>query len=89
MKNYQDTITGKLYAFENSVNVTSLMQTNRNTPKTLISKVKGKPSDNHIWYKGDWIREKDKQIDYKEPISDIPSYDPAWITFLFEPLCCQ
>ncbi|AXX94759.1 hypothetical protein [Arcobacter ellisii] len=86
MKYYQDTITGQIYAFENHVNVEKLMQTNRNIPKTLIDKVKEKPSNNHIWYNGDWIHEKNKPIAYKEPISKIPSYDPAWITFLFEPL---
>lgn len=86
MKHYQDTITGQIYAFENHVNVEKLMQTNRNLPKTLIDNIKEKPNDNHIWHNGDWIDEKYKPIDYKEPISEIPSYDPAWITFLFEPL---
>lgn len=86
MKHYQDTITGQIYAFTEYDNVEKLMQTNRNLPKTLIDNVKEKPSNNHIWYQGDWIDEKDKPIDYKEPISEIPSYDPAWITFLFEPL---
>lgn len=86
MKHYQDTITGQIYGFYESDNVEKLMQTNRNLPKTLIDNIKEKPSDNHIWHNGDWIDEKDKPIDYKEPISEIPSYDPAWITFLFEPL---
>ncbi|MDX4059167.1 hypothetical protein Q6A89_01420 [Aliarcobacter skirrowii] len=86
MKHYQDTITGQIYAFYESDDVEKLMQTRRNIPKTLTDNVKEKPSDNHIWYNGDWIDEKDKPIDYKEPISEIPSYDPAWITFLFEPL---
>ena len=86
MKHYQDTITGQIYGFYESDNVEKLMQTNRNLPKTLIDNIKEKPSDNHIWHNGDWIDEKDKPIDYKEPISEVPSYDPAWITFLFEPL---
>ncbi len=86
MKHYQDTITGQIYAFYESDDVEKLMQTRRNIPKTLTDNVKEKPSDNHIWYNGDWIDEKDKPIEYKEPISEIPSYDPAWITFLFEPL---
>ncbi len=86
MKHYQDSITGQIYGFYESDNVEKLMQTNRNLPKTLIDNIKEKPSDNHIWHNGDWIDEKDKPIDYKEPISEIPSYDPAWITFLFEPL---
>lgn len=86
MKHFQDTITGQIYGFYESDNVDKLMQTRRNIPKTLTDNVKEKPSDNHIWYNGDWIDEKDKPIDYKEPISEIPSYDPAWITFLFKPL---
>lgn len=86
MKHYQDTITGQIYAFNDHDNVEKLMQKRRNIPKTLTNKVKEKPSDNHIWYNENWIQEKDKPINYKEPISEIPSYDPAWITFLFEPL---
>lgn len=86
MGHYQDTVTGEVYAFNEHDNVEKLMQTRRNIPKTLTDKVKKKTSDTHIWYNGDWIHEKDKPIDYKEPISEIPSYDPAWITFLFEPL---
>jgi len=86
MKHYQDTVTGQVYAFSEHDNVEKLMQTRRNIPKTLTDKVKEHPSDNHIWHNGDWINKKDKPIDYKEPISEIPSYDPAWITFLFEPL---
>lgn len=84
MKHYQDTVTGQIYAFENHVDIEKLMQTRRNIPTTLTDKVKEKPSDNHIWYKGDWIQKKDKPIDYEEPISDVPSYNPAWITFLFK-----
>lgn len=84
MKHYQDTITGQIYAFTKYDNVEKLMQTNRNLPKTLTDSVKEKPSDNHVWYKKDWIHEKEKPIDYKEPISEIPIYNPAWITFLFK-----
>jgi hypothetical protein len=86
MKHYQDTLTGQVYAFYEHDNVEKLMKTRRNIPKTLTDNVKEKPSDNHIWYNGDWIHEKEKRLDYGEPISEIPSYDPAWITFLFEPL---
>lgn len=86
MKHYQDTVTGQIYAFYEHDNVEKLMKTRRNIPKTLTDNVKEKPSDNHIWHNGDWIYEKHKPLDYKEPISEIPSYDPAWITFLFEPL---
>lgn len=86
MKHYQDTVTGQVYAFYEHDNVDKLMKTRRNIPKTLTDNVKEKPSDNHIWHNGDWIYEKHKPSDYKEPISEIPRYDPAWITFLFEPL---
>lgn len=84
MKYYQDTITGQIYAFENHVNVEKLMQTSRNIPKTLIDKVKEKPSNNHIWYDGEWINKENKNMNYKEPISEVPIYNPAWITFLFK-----
>jgi len=86
MKHYQDTVTGQIYAFSEYDNVKKLMKTRRNIPKTLTDKLKEKPSDNHIWYNGDWIHEKNRPSDYKEPISEILSYDPAWITFLFDPL---
>ncbi len=86
MKHYQDTVTGQVYAFYEHDNVEKLMKTRRNILKTLTDNVKEKPSDNHIWHNGDWIHEKHKPLDYEEPISEIPSYDPAWITFLFEPL---
>ncbi|MCG3668582.1 hypothetical protein L5F24_11300 [Aliarcobacter butzleri] len=86
MKYYQDTITGQIYAFTEYDNVEQIMQTNRNIPKTLIDKVKEKPSENHVWYNGDWIYKKDKPSNYEEPISEIFSYDPTWIIFLFEPL---
>jgi hypothetical protein len=86
MKHYQDVITGQIYAFDESDDIEKLMQTKRNIPKTLTDIVKEKPSNNYIWYNGSWIHEMNKPMDYKEPISEIPSYDPAWITFLFEPL---
>ena len=84
MKQYQDIITGQIFAFEDNENVVELMETNRNLPKTLVNKVKEKPSDKHIWYNEDWIYKKDKPIDYNEPISEVPTYNPAWITFLFK-----
>ncbi len=86
MKYYQDTVTGQIYAFDDLDNVKELMQTRRNIPKTLTDKVQEKPSDNYVWYQEDWIHKKDSPKDYQEPVSDIPSYNPAWITFLFEPL---
>lgn len=86
MKHYQDAVTGQIYAFSEHDNVEELMRTRRNIPKTLVNKVKEKPSDNHIWYTGNWVHKKDAPKNYQEPISDIPSYDPAWIIFLCEPL---
>lgn len=81
MKRFQDAQTGKIYAFEDDIDPLKL--NNRNIPEMLSKKVIEKPSDLHIWCKGDWILEKDKPDNYEEPISDIPVYNPAWITFLF------
>lgn len=85
MQNYQD-MTGKLFSFEDDIDVENLMQTNRNIPKTLTRAIKEKPSDNYVWYNGDWIHKQDKPTDYKELVSDsdVLAYNPAWITFLFK-----
>lgn len=82
MKHYQDKNTGQIYAFEYDFD--PFKSNNRNIPETLSENVIEKPSDLHIWCKEKWIHKKDKPINYKEPISDIPSYNPAWITFLFQ-----
>lgn len=84
MKYYQDTKTGKIYAFEDNVDVEREMQNNRIIPKTLISKVQEKPSNSFIWHNEEWIHEKNRPPNYKKPVSDVPSYNPAWISFLFK-----
>ncbi len=84
MKHYQDTKTGNIYAFNDNVDIENEIQNNRNIPKTLSSNIKQKPSNSHIWHNENWIHEKDKPLDYKEPISDIPAYNPAWVSFLFK-----
>lgn len=82
MKYYQDTVTGIIFAFEDDYN--PLRSDNRNRPKTLSVDVIERPSESHVWYDGNWIPDQDKPKNYEEPISDIPSYNPVWITFLFK-----
>lgn len=80
MKNYQDTVTGEVYAFEDDFD--PFFSENRNIPKTLTKNIKLKPSGTSVWYKEEWIERKDAPIDYKEPISTMPSYNPAWMVHL-------
>lgn len=77
MKNYQDMVTGQIYAFEDDYN--PFLSDNRNIPKTLIEVIQLKPTDTSVWYQGGWIEKKDVPIDYEEPISSVPSYNPAWM----------
>lgn len=82
MKHYQDTKTGKVYAFEGHINPFKL--NNRNLPlKTLTETVKEKPNENYFWYEEDWVYKNELPKDYEEPISDIPCFSPAWVSFLF------
>lgn len=53
MKEYQDTETGQIYAFEDDFD--PFTEDNRNLPKTLSVIVKPKPDDSHVWYQCDWI----------------------------------
>ncbi|MDR3485308.1 MAG: hypothetical protein P4M05_10415 [Bradyrhizobium sp.] len=80
MKNYQDTETGKIHAFEDDVDPHSL--NNRNIPLTLSEVVKQKPDGPHVWFQGDWIKQEDAPPGYKEPVSSVPSYNPAWMAYL-------
>lgn len=82
MKHYQDTVTGRIFDFEDNFN--PLESNNRNIPKTLSENIIEKPSEFHVWNNGNWIHEQDKPENYEDPISNIPSYNPAWITFLFK-----
>lgn len=81
MKHYQDTETGKIWAFDNHVDLNYYK--NRNVPETLVGNIKEKPNEDFYWYNADWVHIKDLPDDYKEPVSSVPIYNPAWVTFLF------
>lgn len=82
MKHYQDTKTGQVYAFEEHIDPFKL--NNRNLPiQTLSDKVKEKPNDDCFWYKGDWVHKNELPKEYIEPVSDVPCFSPAWVSFLF------
>lgn len=83
MKDYQDTETGKIHSFEDGVDPFSL--NNRNIPSTLSETVIPKPSESHVWLDGTWIKNSEVPAGYKPPVSSVPVYNPAWISFLFEP----
>ncbi|MCG9025695.1 hypothetical protein LH462_08365 [Laribacter hongkongensis] len=80
MKEYQDTETGMIYAFEDDYDPFSA--NNRNIPKTLTAAVKQKPDDSHVWYQNTWVKQEDVPAGYTPPISSVPSYNPAWIAHL-------
>jgi hypothetical protein len=80
MKNYQDTETGKILAFDDGVDPFKL--NNRNIPITLSETVIQKPSGSHMWFKGDWVKDTEVPEDYKPPVSSVPAYNPAWVVFL-------
>ncbi len=81
MKHYQDIETGKIWAFEDNFDIQKYA--NRRIPKNLTKFVKEKPSEEHFWYSSDWVHMSDLPTDYEEPLSSVPIYNPAWITFLF------
>jgi len=81
MNHYQDIETGKVWAFEDHFDIQK--STNRNIPKTLTELVKEKPNDEHFWHNSDWVHMSDLPVDYEEPMSSVPIYNPAWVTFLF------
>ena len=80
MKNFQDTEIGAIYAFEDGINPFELG--NRNIPTTLSETVVLKPSEFHVWFNRDWASISEVPIDYEPPISRVPSYNPAWASFL-------
>lgn len=80
MKEYQDTETGMIHAFEDDYD--PFTANNRNIPKTLTAAVKPKPDDSHVWYQGSWIKQEDAPAGYKQPVSSVPSYNPAWMAHL-------
>ena len=83
MKEYQDTETGKIWAFKDNENPLEL--NNRHIPKTLSERVIRQPSENHVWLNGRWIEKDTAPKGYVTPISSVPAYNPAWISFLFPP----
>lgn len=80
MQHFQDTETGQVYAFGDGVNPFELGY--RSIPKTLSVTVIPKPSENHVWLEGNWIHKDDAPAGYTPPVSSVPSYDPAWQSFL-------
>lgn len=80
MKNYQDMVTGQIYAFEDDYD--PFLFDNRNIPKTLTRNIKTKPTETSVWYDGSWIERNDAPTDYKESVSNVPSYNPAWMVHL-------
>lgn len=80
MKEYQDTETGMIHAFEDDYD--HFTANNRNIPKTLTAAVKPKPDDSHVWYQSTWIKQEDAPAGYTPPISSVPSYNPAWMAHL-------
>ncbi len=80
MKNYQDTETGQIHAFEDGVDPFKL--NNRNIPTTLSELVIQKPNEDHVWFEGHWITRDAAPSNYQAPVSSVPSYNPAWISFL-------
>lgn len=80
MKHYQDTETGLIHAFEDGIDPRTL--NNRNIPATLSEVIKTKPDDSYVWYQGDWIKQEETPPGYTQPVSSVPSYNPAWMAYL-------
>lgn len=80
MKYYQDTETGGIHAFEDDIDPRTL--NNRNIPTTLSEVIKPKPDDSYVWYQGGWIKQEEAPPGYTQPLSSVPSYNPAWMAYL-------
>lgn len=80
MQHFQDTETGQIHAFDDGVDPFKLGY--RSIPKTLSATVIPKPSEDHVWFKGAWIHRSQAPQGYESPVSSVPSYDPAWHSFL-------
>jgi hypothetical protein len=83
MKDYQDTETGKIWSFDDHIDPQAL--NNRNIPKTLSETIIPKPDENHVWLNRGWIEKSKAPQEYTGPVSSVPSYNPAWISFLSPP----
>ena len=80
MKHYQDTETGLIRAFEDGIDPRTL--NNRNIPLTLSEYIKPKPDDSCVWHQGNWITQEEAPTGYTQPVSSVPSYNPAWMAYL-------
>ena len=80
MQHFQDTETGQIHAFEDGIDPFSLGY--RSIPLTLSSTVIPKPSEEHVWLEGRWVHKTQAPLGYTPPVSNVPSYDPAWHSFL-------
>ncbi|MHB1175030.1 MAG: hypothetical protein ACYCZJ_07900 [Sulfuriferula sp.] len=80
MKHYQDAETGQIHAFEDGIDPHTL--NNRNIPTMLSEDIRPKPDDSYVWHQGDWIKQEDAPPGYTQPLSSIPSYNPAWMAYL-------
>lgn len=80
MQHFQDTETGQIHAFDDGVDPFKLEY--RSIPKTLSATIIPKPSEDHVWFNGSWIHKDQAPRGYEPPVSSVPSYDPAWQSFL-------
>ncbi|MGA9703393.1 hypothetical protein [Pseudomonas sp.] len=80
MKHYQDMETGDIYAFEDDHD--PIVLSARNMPSVLSEIVKPKPDDSYIWYEDGWIMPEQAPPGYINPVSSVPSYNPAWVAHL-------
>lgn len=80
MKHYQDTETGQIYAFSHWIDPHTL--SSRNIPSTLSEDIKTKPDESYVWHQGCWIKQDEAPLDYEQPVSSVPSYNPAWMAYL-------
>lgn len=80
MKDYQDTETGSIYAFEDGVDPQALNY--KSIPVTLSEIVKVKPDESYVWYESDWIKQELAPQGYIQPGSNVEVFDAAWMAFL-------
>lgn len=80
MQHFQDTETGQIHAFDDGVDPFKLGY--RSIPRTLSTTIIPKPSEDHVWFEGGWVHKDQAPQGYEPPVSSVPSYDPAWHSFL-------
>ena len=69
-----------IHAFDDGIDPHTL--NNRNIPATLSEDIKPKPDESYVWHQGDWIRQEEVPPGYTQPVSSVPSYNPAWMAYL-------